>query len=140
MTVLAIILLAIAVVLLFLFFIGAFANSRHRARTRNLVQERAAAADRDLAAAQAKDRGWNREVLETAVRTAWARREGAPPIDTITLLAVIDPPGTDSDRAEFLVTAGETAVDMTLARTGDAWAEAPAGGAQPPSGSSPPAA
>jgi hypothetical protein len=122
-TVLAIILLAIAVVFVFLFFIGAFANSRHRARTRNTVRERAQAADRDLAAAEAKDRGWNRDVLEAAIRDAWARREGAPPIDEITLLAVIDPPGTDSDRAEFLITAGETAAEIRLARTGDAWAE-----------------
>jgi hypothetical protein len=135
-SVVAIILLAIAVVLVFLFFIGAFANSRHRARTASTVRERAQAADRDLAAAEAKDRGWNRDVLEAAVRDAWSRREGAPPIDEIALLAVIDPPGTDSDRAEFLVTAGETAAEIRLARTGDAWAEEPTGGAQP-SGSSP---
>jgi hypothetical protein len=138
-TVVAIILLAIALVFVFLFVIGAFANSRHRARTRNLVRERAQVADRDLAAAEAKDRGWDRAVLEAAIRDAWAGREGAPPIEEITLVAVVDPPGTDSDRAEFLVTAGETAVEIRLARTGNTWAEEPRGAAQP-SGSSPPAA
>jgi Na+-transporting methylmalonyl-CoA/oxaloacetate decarboxylase gamma subunit len=137
-TVLEIIGIVVAVLALLafvMFWLGLFANDRWRRRTAAAAVRNATQADHDLAAAGAKDRGWDRAILEAAVRDAWAARPGAAPIDEITLLVVIDPPGTDSDRAEFEVRAGGTSSAVYLARTGDSWAET-----DQPSDSSPPEA
>jgi hypothetical protein len=135
-SVLAIVLLVVLVVLLILFLGGTVANARHRRASAHELQERIAVADRDLAHAAAEDRGWDRPALENAVRVAWARREGVAAIDAISLVTVLDRPGTDEDEAVFLVHAGGAQTQCVLCRTGDVWAEAPA----QPSASGPPAA
>jgi Na+-transporting methylmalonyl-CoA/oxaloacetate decarboxylase gamma subunit len=137
-TVLEIVGIVIAVLALLafvMFWLGLFANDRWRRRTAAAAVRHATQADHDLAAAAAQDRGWDRAVLEAAVRDAWATRPDAAPIDELQLLAVIDPPGTDSDRAEFHVRAAGGEAIIYLARTGDSWAET-----SQPSDSSPPAA
>ena len=56
--------------------------------------------NRDLAAAHAEDRGWERTTLETAAREAYAAERGSEPPD-LELVQVIDRPGTDDDHAIF---------------------------------------
>jgi hypothetical protein len=56
--------------------------------------------NRDLAAAAAQDRGWDRDTLETAARRIYAEQRGADPPELV-LVEVIDRPGTDQDQAVF---------------------------------------
>ncbi len=131
MAVHVIIIVLILLVPVGLFFAGAWLNARYRARTGERVTQRATTADRDLAAAAAQDRGWDRAVMEAAVRDAWARRPDAAEITDITLARVIDRPGTDDDRADFLVSSAGGQTLVVLARSGDTWSEAHPSGSAP---------
>ncbi len=121
MSLLAVILIVVVAGLILLFIGGFIVSSRHRRATEDEFRARVATADRDLAAAAAQDRGWDRPVLEAAVRAAWAERQGSAPIDAIALVSVRDLPGTEDDEATFQVTSGGTPFDLVLSRSGDAW-------------------
>jgi hypothetical protein len=56
--------------------------------------------NRDLAAAHAEDRGWERGALEASARQAYAAERGGEPAE-LELVQVIDRPGTDDDHAVF---------------------------------------
>ena len=79
---------------------GYFARQRQLKRTRPAFERRLAQVERDLADAAASDRGWDREHLEAAARRISAERLGAEP-EEMTLVEVIDRPGTDDDQAVF---------------------------------------
>ena len=116
MDALGIVLLVAALLLLLLFVGGFLANARRRraerARLHALTQE----ADQHLAAAHAADKGWERTGLEQAARQAFLDRTGRAPTD-LTLVQVVDRPGTDEDEAVFEGD-GER---LVLGRRGDAW-------------------
>jgi len=57
--------------------------------------------NQDLAVAHAADRGWEREEL--------------------TLIQIVDPPGTEDDKAMFRVSGGGRDERLTLGRRGDDW-------------------
>src|SRR3954454_8013039 len=97
--------LIILVVLLILIVGGVIARNRQLARSRPAFERALAEVDRDLAAAAATDRGWDREHLEAAARRIGAEQRGAEP-EALTLVEVIDRPGTDADQAVFEVRAG----------------------------------
>jgi hypothetical protein len=85
---------------------GIYARNRQLARSRPAFERALAQVDRDLAAAAASDRGWDRALLEAAARRISAEQFGNEP-DDLTLVEVIDRPGTDEDQAVFdIVTAG----------------------------------
>jgi hypothetical protein len=92
--------LIILAVLLILIVGGVLARRRQLARSRPAFERALAKVDHDLAAAAASDRGWDRELLETAARRAYTERYGDEP-QSLTLVEVIDRPGTDSDEAVF---------------------------------------
>lgn len=96
----AIVVIVIAVVLLLLFLGGYVANARRLDADREALHARVRSADRQLAAAHAEDKGWERAGLEAAARAAVEERTGAPP-DELVLVQVIDRPGTDADEAVF---------------------------------------
>ena len=122
MSTLAIVLIvlgAIVAIFLVLGFLGARARDRRGAGT---WAEHVASADSALEEARAADKGWNRSVMEAAVRAAlddarpgWTARE-------LHLVLVDDRPGTEEDRAHF-VALGESADEarIVLAREGDHW-------------------
>jgi hypothetical protein len=56
--------------------------------------------NRDLAAAAAQDRGWDRSTLEDAARRIYASERGGDPPELL-LVEVRDRPGTDEDQAVF---------------------------------------
>jgi hypothetical protein len=96
---------------------GAIARRRQLARTQGRFDTNLAEVNRDLAAAHAADRGWAREGLEAAARAAYAaQRDGAEP-DALTLVQIIDRPGTDDDKAVFAI-GGER---LTLGRANGDW-------------------
>ena len=96
-------LIIVLVVLLVLAVGGAFAARRRLAATQERFEADLVRVNRDLAAARAEDRGWERGALEESARHCYAAaRDGAAP-EELELVQVIDRPGTDDDHAVFRV-------------------------------------
>ena len=113
---LAIVLIVLAVLVLLLFVGGYIANARRREAERAALHARAQEADRQLAAAHAEDKGWERATLEAAARSAFAERHGVEPRE-LRLVQVVDRPGTDEDEAVF---SGD-GQDLVLGRRDGTW-------------------
>jgi hypothetical protein len=95
-----IIILVVVAVIVLLAVGGAMARRRQLERSRGRFDEHLAEVNRDLAAAHAEDRGWERSLLEDAARQAYASERGSEPGE-LELVQVIDRPGTDDDHAVF---------------------------------------
>jgi hypothetical protein len=113
-------LIIVLVVLLLLFVGGVIARAMYQRRTEGQFHAQLERANRDLAAASAEDRGWDRDTLETAARRCFAERAGAEP-DELALVEVLDRPGTEEDQAVFRVTAEGAHRMLTLGRQGGEW-------------------
>jgi hypothetical protein len=122
MSTLAIVLIVFGVIVLIaviLGILGARARDRKRAGT---WEAHVRAADAALAQAAASDRGWHRESMETAARSALS--ESLPDFtpDHLHLVLVDDRPGVEEDRAHFVFVAeGGDEARVVLARQGDQW-------------------
>ena len=117
----AIIVLAVFGALLVLALFGGLAASIRNRRRRKRFGSSLDEVDRSLADARATDRGWERGVLEAAARRAFeAERPGAE-IHELTLVQVVDRPGTEEDKAVFRVVATDIRVHLTLGRVGGEW-------------------
>jgi hypothetical protein len=110
-------LIIVIVVLLLLAIGGAFARSRQLARSRPAFEASLEQVNRDLAAAAAQDRGWDRATLEDAARRIYTEESGREPADLV-LIEVLDRPGTDEDQAVFRVGGRER---FTLGRRSGEW-------------------
>lgn len=115
-----IIVLAILVVLV---VGGIIARNRQLASTRPAFERALAQVERDLVAAAASDRGWDRSLLEAAARRIVAERYGSEP-EELTLVEVIDKPGTDSDQAVFDARVAGASERVVLGRSGGEWVAA----------------
>jgi hypothetical protein len=115
-------LLIVLIVLVVLAVGGALARRAQLGRTRGSFEESLVRANRDLAAAAAADRGWDRETLESAARRIFAAQRGAEP-DRLLLVEVVDRPGTDEDRAVFHAELAGTAHALTLGRRDGEWVD-----------------
>ena len=114
-------LIIILAVLLVLAVGGAFARRRQLAATQGRFDANLLEVNRDLAAAHAEDRGWERSALEDAARQAYAtERDGADPGE-LELMQVIDRPGTDEDKAVFRC-GPDGRERLTLGRRDGQWA------------------
>jgi hypothetical protein len=122
MSILAIILIAVGVllaVLLALGFLGARTRDRRRAGT---WAQHVAEADSALEQARAADRGWDRGLMEAAVRGALERSRPGWTYDDLHLVLVDDRPGTEEDRAHFVAVGdGGEEARVVLERQGDQW-------------------
>jgi hypothetical protein len=112
------IVLAVFVVLVIVLALGgSYARRRQLAATRGRFDANLAQVNQDLAAAHAHDRGWAREGLDHAAREAWAaQRPGGEPA-ALTLVQIVDRPGTEDDKAIY--TSGDER--LTLGRRDGAW-------------------
>ena len=99
---------------------GIYGRRRQLAATQDRFDTHLAAVNQDLAAAHAEDRGWAREGLESAARAAYAEQRGTEP-SGLTLVQIVDRPGTDDDKAVFHVPVGERSERLTLGRADGAW-------------------
>jgi hypothetical protein len=117
--------LIIVLVALFLIVVGGIIARRMQLRrTRPAFERRLSQVERDLVAAAAADRGWDRERLEAAARRICAEQVGAEP-EELTLIEVLDRPGTDEDEAVFDVRAGGERHRLVLGRRDGEWIAAP---------------
>ena len=113
-----IVLAIVVAVLLLLAGGGVLARRRQLASTHDRFEANLAQVNRDLASAHAEDRGWERGTLMQAARAAWTEaRPGTEPGD-LTLVQIVDNPGTDDDKAVFRSTAGAR---LTLGRRDGHW-------------------
>jgi len=121
MSVALVVLVVLGVLLLLALLGGAAASRRNRAGAATFAQS-LAAVDRQLAAAVAADRGWERDALEATARSQFAERRPDATITQIELVQVVDEPGTDQDLAVFRVVAdGGACSRLTLGRREGAW-------------------
>jgi hypothetical protein len=119
---LEIVLIVIVVVVLALAALGYVANRRRQEALAARFREDVERANHDLANAHAQDRGWDPAKLEAAARTALAEQHPETgEIRELALVAVVDPPGTDDDKAEFRVATTDGEHLLTLGRRGDQW-------------------
>jgi hypothetical protein len=100
---------------------GIYARRRQLDASRGRFDTNLAQVNRDLAAAHAEDRGWARDGLEAAARAAYAAERGGAEPEDLTLVQIVDPPGTEDDKAVFRVTAGGRDERLTLGRRGGEW-------------------
>ena len=110
-------LIIVLVVLALLAIGGAVARSRQLRRSRPAFEASLEQVNRDLAAAAAQDRGWDRATLEDAARRCYEAERGSAPGELV-LIEVIDRPGTDADKAVFRVGGRER---LTLGRRDGEW-------------------
>ena len=116
------VLLIVAIVLALLAVGGAIAQRRRMEATGDSFAAHLEDANVDLAAAHAQDRGWEPATLEGDARAAIAEQRRGAPIAALTLIQVIDPPGTQEDRAVFRARlTDETELLLTMARRDDSW-------------------
>jgi hypothetical protein len=94
-------LIIVILVLVLLASGGAYARSRQLRRSRPAFERSLEHVNRDLAAAAAADRGWDRDTLEAAARRIYSDERGGAEPPELTLVEVIDRPGTDEDQAVF---------------------------------------
>jgi Tfp pilus assembly protein PilX len=109
-------LIIVLVVLALLAVGGIVARTLQLRRSRPAFDASLEQVNRDLAAAAAQDRGWDRATLEDAARRIYAQERGADPPD-LRLVEVRDRPGTDADQAVFQC-GGER---LTLGRRDGEW-------------------
>jgi hypothetical protein len=113
---LAIVIGAFVLLIILLALGGIYARRRQLAATQDRFEAHLARVNEDLAAAHAEDRGWARDGLEAAARAAYAEQRGSEPSE-LTLVQIVDLPGTDEDKAIFAV--GDER--LTLGRQGGEW-------------------
>ena len=116
------IVLIVLAVLVILFFIGGLLGARMRDRRQAAsYADHVAQADAALEQARAGDRGWDREAMEGAARTAISQSRGDWTFTDLHLVLVDDRPGTEEDRAHFVAVGADGECRVTLAREGDRW-------------------
>ncbi len=100
---------------------GIYARRRQLDASRGRFDSNLAQVNRDLAAAHAEDRGWARDGLEAAARSAYAAQRPAAEPEALKLVQIVDRPGTDDDKAVFQVASGGRDERLTLGRQGGDW-------------------
>jgi hypothetical protein len=118
----AIVLIAVIAVIA-LFLVLGFAATRARDRREAGTWEEAVrSADAAFAQAAATDRGWHRESMEAAARTALEEHRPGWRYDKLQLVLVDDRPGVEEDRAQFVAVGdGGDEATVVLCRQGDHW-------------------
>jgi len=108
--------LIIVIILALLAIGGIIARLVQLRRSRPAFERSLEKVNRELAAAAATDRGWDRARLEDAARRIYATERGGEPPELL-LVEIRDRPGTDEDQAVFRC-GGEV---LTLGRRDGEW-------------------
>ena len=121
MSTLDVIIVAVVLLLILLAIGGMFANARRRRAGEARFDVSLDEVNRQLAAAHAQDKGWEPSALNAAARRCFADQRVADEIREEALVAVIDRPGTDEDRAVFRFVTDAGTFLRTLGRAGGEW-------------------
>ena len=121
MSVLAIVLIVLGVILLLLLAGGLVAARRRIDLHADHRAQSLAEADRALEAARAADKGWERVLLDEAVRKVLAEERPGWRYDRLDLVLVDDRPGVTEDTAHFLATGSDHEVRVVLTREPGGW-------------------
>jgi hypothetical protein len=116
-----VIIVAVVLLLILLAIGGMFANARRRRAGEARFDVSLDEVNRQLAAAHAQDKGWEPSALNAAARRSFADERVADEIREEALVAVIDRPGTDEDRAVFRFVTDAGTFLLTLGRAGGEW-------------------
>lgn len=121
MSTVGLIVLILIGLLLLLALGGAIANtSRRRARAHHFERS-LDEVNRRLADAHAEDKGWERSSLESKARQIFEAEQPGVAIVAMTLVQVIDRPGTDEDKAVFRFETAAGRRHLTLGRSAGEW-------------------
>jgi type II secretory pathway pseudopilin PulG len=121
MSTLEIVLIVIAAILV-LVFVGGVLGARRRDRRRaGRFTKNVRAADQALQQARASDRGWDKAVMEEAVRSALREQRPELGYDQLHLVLVDDQPGVEEDRAHFMAIGPDGEARVVLCRTSGHW-------------------
>src|SRR4051794_32208906 len=117
------VIIGVLVLLMIVFFVGGYiASGRRREALARRLHAEIEAADAALAQARAGDRGWDREAIDAAARTALAERRPGANVQELHLVQVVDRPGTDADEAVLrAILADGSHETVTLGRAEGAW-------------------
>ena len=121
MSTIGIILIAVLAVLTLAALGGAVVVRRRRDAGEGAFRAEIERANQDLAEAHAADNGWDPVRVAEAARAAFTEQRSTANISSLELVQVIDPPGTDDDKAIFVVETDEGTHRLTLGRHGDHW-------------------
>jgi hypothetical protein len=115
------IVIAVIVLLVLVLAVGGLVATGRRQRADDpALRAELETANEALALARATDKGWERSLLEEAVRAAFAQRSNAE-IRDLQLVQVVDRPGTEDDQAVFRVVTDHGSEHLHLDRHGDTW-------------------
>jgi hypothetical protein len=115
------IVIVVVVLLVVVLAVGGIVGSGRRQRADDpALRAELETANEALALARATDKGWERSLLEEAVRAAFAQRSNAD-IRELQLVQVVDKPGTEEDQAVFRVVTDHGSEHLHLDRHGDTW-------------------
>jgi hypothetical protein len=115
------IIVLVVVVLVAVLIAGGFVTTGRRQREdETALRTELEAANEALALARASDKGWERSLLDAAVRAAFAERSAAE-IRDLQLVQVVDRPGTEDDQAVYRVVTEHGSEYLHLDRHGDSW-------------------
>jgi hypothetical protein len=118
---LAIVLIALAALILLFLLGGLIAVRRRNALYGDRMLRDIAQANEALAQARAGDRGWDRDAIDAAARTAQLAVHPDARIEAVHLIQVVDRPGTEDDEAHVRVLDATGAHVLVLGRRGDSW-------------------
>jgi hypothetical protein len=121
MSTLDVIIVAAVVLIVLLAIGGMLANARRRRADEPGFETSLDEVNRQLAAAHAEDKGWESGPLKAAARAAFTEQREGEEIRDEALVAVLDRPGTDEDRAVFRFVTDSGTFLLTLGRTGGTW-------------------
>jgi hypothetical protein len=118
---LTVIVVAVVLLVILLAIGGMFVVARRRRAGEAGFEASLDEVNRQLAAAHAQDKGWKPSALNAAARRAFAEERVADEVREEALVAVIDRPGTDEDRAVFRFVTDAGTFLLTLGRAGGEW-------------------
>lgn len=121
MSTVGLIVVIVVIVLAVLVLTGLIASRRHMPTGTSDYAKHIAEADHALERARAADKGWEREALNEAAKTALAAERPGWPYEEVHLVLVDDAPGSDEDRAHLVATGDDGEARVILARRDDTW-------------------
>ncbi len=116
-----VIILIVVALLALLALGGNLAQRRRMEQTAGRFSANLDRVNNDLAAAHAADNGWEPSRVGGAARAAFAEQRPGEHVREMALVQVIDPPGTDDDKAVFRVGQARDGELLTLGRRDGAW-------------------